>query len=258
MDLTNVLFEQRGAIALVTMNRPKALNALNNDTLGELNKVLDTIAGERGIKGVIITGSGKAFVAGADISQMADYNPQQARSYMKAAQETFNRIEQMEKPFIAAVNGYALGGGCELAMACDIRIAADKAVFGQPEINLGLIPGFGGSQRITRLIGPGMARELLYTGRTVPAEEAKALGLANRVVPADSLLDEAFKMMEVIVSKSGVAVSYAKLAVNGGQDSDIYKAMELEVDLISLLFATADQKEGCHAFLEKRPAKFTS
>ena len=258
MDFANLLFEQSGKIALVTMNRPKALNALNDETLNELNKVLDIIERTPGIKGTIITGSGKAFVAGADISQMADYDPQKARAYMQYAQHTFNRIEKMEKPFIAAVNGYALGGGCELSMVCDIRIASDKAIFGQPEINLGLIPGFGGSQRLTRLIGPGMTRELLYTGRNIPADEAKALGLANKVVPAESLLDEARKMIETIVSKSGIAVSYAKIAINKGQDTDIYKAIELELDLISLLFATEDQKEGCRAFLEKRPANFKS
>jgi enoyl-CoA hydratase len=258
MEFENLLFEQRGKFAIVTMNRPKAMNALNDATLGELNKALDEIEKNAGIKGVIITGNGKAFVAGADISQMVDYNPYQQRQYNKYAQGTFNRIDMMEKPFIAAVNGYALGGGCELSMACDIRIASDKAVFGQPEIKLGVIPSFGGSQRLPRLVGTGMAKELLYTGRNVDAAEAKAIGLVNKVVPADTLLDEAIKMMEDIVSKSGIAVGFAKQVIGKGMDTDIYKAMELEADIMAVLFATEDQKEGMRAFLEKRPANFTS
>jgi enoyl-CoA hydratase len=254
----NLLFEKEDRIALITMNRPKALNALNNDTLKELDAVLAIIQDSADIKGAIITGSGKAFVAGADIAQMAEYSSEQGRAYMEIGQNVFNRIELMGKPFIAAVNGYALGGGCELAMACDIRLASDAAVFGQPEVNLGLIPGFGGSQRLPRLIGPGMARELIYTGRNVKADEARVLGLANRVVPADSLMQEAREMMKTIVSKSGIAVRYAKVAINRGADTDIYKALELEKDLISLCFSTEDQKEGCRAFLEKRPAQFKS
>jgi enoyl-CoA hydratase len=258
MSFENILFEKRDRVALITMNRPNALNALNNDTLKELDAVLSEIKDSTQIKGAIITGSGKAFVAGADISQMAEYNSEQGRAYMEFAQEIFNRIELMGKPFIAAVNGYALGGGCELAMSCDIRLASDKAVFGQPEVNLGLIPGFGGTQRLSRLVGPGITKELIYTGRNVKADEAKSIGLVNKVVPADSLLDEALGMMQTIVSKSGIAIRYAKVAINRGADTDIYKALELEKDLISLCFATEDQKEGCRAFLEKRPAKFTS
>ncbi|MDR0828006.1 MAG: enoyl-CoA hydratase/isomerase family protein [Desulfovibrio sp.] len=258
MAYENLIFEQEGNIALITMNRPKALNALNNDTLKELDAVLTVIKDSAGIKGAIITGSGKAFVAGADISQMAEYSSEQGRAYMEAAQEVFNRIELMGKPFIAAVNGYALGGGCELSMACDIRIASENAVFGQPEVNLGLIPGFGGSQRLPRLVGLGIARELIYTGRNVKAEEAKSFGLVNKVVPGESLLEEAKTMMKTITGKSGIAIRYAKIAINRGADTDIYKALELEKDLISLCFATEDQKEGCRAFLEKRPAVFKS
>ena len=256
MDFANLLFELKGEIALITMNRPSALNALNTATLDELNKALDVVRHSPHIAGVIITGCGKAFVAGADISQMVDNTSEQARVYMEYAQETFNRIELIGKPFIAAVNGFALGGGCELAMACDIRIASDKAVFGQPEINLGLIPGFGGTQRLPRLVGSGIAKELIYTGRTVKADEAGRIGLVNKVVPAESLLDEAMAMLELILSKSRIALRYAKVAINRGADSDLYKALELEKDLISLCFATDDQKEGCRAFLEKRPARF--
>lgn len=258
MEFANILFERKENIVVITMNRPKALNALNDATLKDLNKALDAIQEDAGIKGVIITGADRAFVAGADISQMADYNSEQARAYMEFAQETFNRIELSGKPFIAAVNGFALGGGCELSMACDIRLASEKAKFGQPEITLGIIPGFGGSQRLPRLVGPGIAKELIYTGRMVDAAEAVAIGLANKVYPADQLLDEAMKMMQTIVKMSGIAVRYAKIAINRGADTDIYKALELEKDLIALCFSTDDQKEGCRAFLEKRPAKFTS
>lgn len=253
----NITFEERGRIALITMNRPSAMNALNSETLGELNTALTAIKDSETIKGAVITGSGKAFVAGADIAQMAEYDSLRGRAYMEYAQETFNRIELMGKPFIAAVNGYALGGGCELAMACDIRLASDKAAFGQPEINLGLIPGFGGTQRMPRFIGQGLSKELIFTGRMMQAEEALQLRLVNKVLPAAELLPEALRMMGTIVEKSAVALAYAKTAINRGADTDIYKALELEKDLIALCFATDDQKEGCRAFLEKRPATFT-
>lgn len=256
MELSNVLFSVEDHIGLITMNRPSALNALNNDTLRELNAVLDVIRDDTTIHGVIITGAGKAFVAGADIAQMVNNDSETARAYMEFAQETFNRIELMGKPFIAAVNGFALGGGCELAMVCDIRFASDKAVFGQPEVNLGLIPGFGGTQRLPRLVGAGIAKELIFTGRTVKADEAKAIGLVNQLTTAEDLLPEAKKMMATIIAKSGIAIRYAKIAINRGMDCDIYKALELEKDLIALCFSTEDQKEGCRAFLEKRPAQF--
>jgi enoyl-CoA hydratase len=256
MSYQNLLFEKQERIGIITMNRPKALNALNNDTLKELSAALEVIKDSADIKGVIITGSGKSFVAGADIAQMANYTSEDARVYMEFAQETFNRIELMGKPFIAAVNGFALGGGCELAMACDIRLASENAIFGQPEVNLGLIPGFGGTQRLTRLIGSGLAKELIYTGRNIKAGEAREIGLVNKVVAPEALLQEALDMMKLITSKSGIAIRYAKVAINRGADTDIYKALELEKDLISLCFATEDQKEGCKAFLEKRPPSF--
>lgn len=258
MELMNLVFERRDKVALITMNRPAALNALNDATFKELNQVLDIIKNDAGIKGGIVTGAGKSFIAGADIAQIANYTSEEGRPYIELAQETINRFELMGKPFIAAVNGYALGGGCELAMACDIRIASNKATFSQPEINLGLIPCFGGTQRLPRLVGPALAKEMIYTGRTLRAEEALAIGLVNKVVSAETLLDEAFSMMESIVSKSGIAVRYAKIAINRGADTDIYKALELEKDLEALCFATEDHKEGCRAFLEKRPPKFTS
>ena len=223
-QLQNVRLEVEGAIAIVTMARPKAMNALNNQTLGELESLFHYFKKDKDILGVIITGEGKAFVAGADISQMNGYNAEQGREYADYAQSIFNKIEALEKPVIAAVNGYALGGGCELSMSCDIRIASDKAVFGQPEVNLGVIPCFGGTQRLSRLVGTGIAKELIYTARNVKAEEAKSIGLVNKVVPAESLLDEAKAMMQTILSKAPLAVRYAKIAINEGEGFKIAMA----------------------------------
>lgn len=256
LNLENIKVEVDGAVVIVTMNRPKALNALNNQTLDELNDIIDYIKAEEEILGVIITGEGKAFVAGADISQMRPYKAEEGRSYAEYAQGTFNKIEAVGKPVIAAVNGYALGGGCELAMSCDIRIASDKAVFGQPEVNLGVIPCFGGTQRLPRLIGSGRAKELIFTGRNVKAEEALSIGLVNKVVAAEELLSEAKAMMDLIILKAPMAVRYSKIAVNKGLDLDLSNALELEKDLAALTFASEDKDEGMGAFLEKRPAKF--
>jgi enoyl-CoA hydratase len=258
MELKNLLFEVADRIALITINRPSALNALNNDTLNDLNAALDEVAGNDSIKGVILTGTGKAFVAGADISQMASYTPEQCRAYMGFAQQTFNRIEGIEKPIMAAVNGYALGGGNEICMACDFRYASEKAVFGQPEVNLGIMPGFGGSQRLPRLVNPGLAREIIYSGRNVTAEEALRIGLVNKVLPPEALLDESRAIMKTIVSKPAHSLRYAKTSINRGLDTDLYKAIQLELELVSLCFASPDQKEGMKAFLEKRPANFAS
>lgn len=258
MNFNNVQLEVCERVAVVTMNRPSALNALNDETIADLDAVINEIRTNADIKGAIITGAGKAFVAGADIRQMVSYTPQQARAYMLRSQKVFNGIEDLEKPFLAAVNGYALGGGCELAMACDFRFASETAIFGQPEINLGVIPGFGGTQRLARLTNAGIAKELLLSGRNVKAEEAFRIGLVNRVCPAAELMNESLSAMRAIVSKSGVALGYAKVAVNLGRDADLKKALELEANLISLCFAGPDQKEGMNAFLEKRPARFNS
>lgn len=256
MSFQHLIFEVQDRVAVITINRPKAMNALSDELLTELNQAFDRIENECEIKGAIITGTGKAFVAGADISQMADYGPEAAREYMARAQRTFNRIELIEKPFLAAVNGYALGGGCELCMACDFRYGSETAVFGQPEVNLGIMPGFGGTQRLPRLIGPGMAKELIYSGRNIKADEALRIGLVNRLCAPEKLLDEAKECMKLIVSKSVPSIRGCKVAMNRGTDMDLYKALEVEVDLLALCFASEDQKEGMKAFLEKRAPQF--
>ena len=255
-EVENIRVERDGNIVVITMNRPKALNALNDQTLEELDRVFTCLEEEREVLGVIITGEGKGFVAGADISQMQSYGSEEGRNYANRAQTLFNKIEALEKPVIAAVNGYALGGGCELSMSCDIRIASEKAIFGQPEANLGVIPCFGGTQRLPRLVGTGIAKELIYTGRQVKADEAKAIGLVNKVVPAESLLDEAKAMLAVITATAPMAIRYSKVAINRGMDVDLRAGLELEKDLAAITFGTEDKQEGMDAFLAKRPAEF--
>lgn len=247
-----------GEIAVLTMNRPKALNALNNQTLDELELLFDSIEEDSSILGVIITGEGRAFVAGADIAQMSGYGVKEGRLYSDRAQKLFNKIENIEKPVIAAVNGFALGGGCELAMSCDIRIASDKAIFGQPETNLGLMPCFGGTQRLPRLVGAGIAKEIIYTCRQVRAEEAVNIGLANKLVDESELMAEAKAMMEMILSRSPVAIGYCKTAINHGLDTDIRNGLEIEKECWAVVFGTEDKKEGISAFLEKRAPQFPS
>lgn len=248
--------ELEGKLAVLTMNRPKALNALNDQTLDELDRLFTAIEKDREVLGVILTGEGRAFVAGADISQMSGYGVEEGRLYSDRAQKLFNKIEILEKPVIAAVNGFALGGGCELAMSCDIRIASEKAVFGQPEANLGLMPCFGGIQRLPRLVGIGIAKELIYTCRHVKAQEAKEIGLANKVVPVESLLEEAKTMMAMILSKSPIAIGYCKAAINRGADTDMRNGLEIEKECWAVVFGTKDKEEGISAFLEKRTPRF--
>ena len=255
-DVENIRVQRDGNIVVITMNRPKALNALNDQTLEELDRVFTCLEEEREVLGVIITGEGKGFVAGADISQMQSYKSEEGRNYADRAQTLFNKIEGLEKPVIAAVNGYALGGGCELSMSCDIRIASEKAVFGQPEANLGVIPCFGGTQRLPRLVGTGIAKELIYTGRQVKADEAKAIGLVNKVVPAEALLDEAKAMLALITAKAPMAIRYSKVAINRGMDVDLRAGLELEKDLAAITFGTEDKQEGMDAFLGKRAPEF--
>lgn len=256
--LRNILFEVDGSVAIAKMNRPKAMNALNSETLEDLAEIVKYVAGADDILGLIITGEGKAFVAGADIAQMRDYKAEEGRRYAAFAQGIFNELESLEKPVIAAVNGYALGGGCELSLSCDLRIASDKAQFGQPEVLLGVIPCFGGTQRLSRLIGVGRAKDLIFTGRYIKAEEALSMGLVNKVVPAEALLDEAKSMMLSITKMAPIAVRYSKIAINKGVNMDLMNALELEKDVAALSFATDDKDEGMCAFLEKRKPEFTN
>jgi enoyl-CoA hydratase len=257
MNFNNLLIDVADCVATVTINRPQALNALNLETLKELKTYFTIVQTDPETKVVILTGAGeKAFVAGGDISVMAPLDPMQARASAQLAQEVLNLIEQGPKPVIAAVNGYALGGGCELAMACDIRLASEQARFGQPEVNLGIIPGWAGTQRLPRLVGRGKALEMLLTGDMIDAAEALRIGLANRVVPADQLLSEARAMAAKIAAKGQVAVRLCKEAVVNGLEMESLRAASYEAGLFALCFATEDQKEGMRAFLEKRPARF--
>ena len=258
MNFNNLLIEIADGIAVVTINRPAALNALNKDVLEELAAAFAELESSEGVACVILTGSGsKAFVAGADIAEMQALDAVSAEHFAKLGHALLNTIEKFPKPVIAAVNGFALGGGCELAMACDIRIAAENARFGQPEVNLGVIPGFGGTLRLTRLVGKGRAKELIFTGDMIDAQEAYRIGLANKVVAAEELLANARSMATKIASKGPVAVRFAKESIDSGLEMDLDRAGRFEASLFGLCFATTDQKEGMQAFLEKRPAKFT-
>ena len=257
MQYNNLLFQVDGAVATVTVNRPKALNALNGETLEELLGCFQELGKDESVRAVIITGSGeKAFVAGADIAFMEKLDALTARRFALLGQHVLNTIENLPQPVIAAINGFALGGGCELALACDIRLASDNAKFGQPEVNLGVLPGFAGTQRLPRLIGKGPAAELLYTGNMIDAAEAFRLGIANRVVPQDQLLPTCREMAEKIASRGPVAVRLCKDAVNSGMEMDLARACQYEADQFALCFTSVEQKEGMRAFLEKRPPKF--
>ncbi|OLR54673.1 crotonase [Hornefia porci] len=248
----NIKYEVKGNLGYLTINRPKALNALNTDVLAELADALKEIEADDAVKAVIVTGEGKAFVAGADIAQMSKLNAVEGRAMMQAGHKVMNTIDQMPKPFIAAVNGFALGGGCELAMACDIRIASSKAKFGQPEVGLGIIPGFCGTQRLSRLVGKGMAKYLIYSAEMINAEEAFRIGLVEKVVEPDALMETAEKLANTIASKAPIAVAQAKIAINNGFDMDLKSASQLEVEATTVCFGSEDQKEGMAAFLEKR------
>jgi enoyl-CoA hydratase len=257
MSFENIILEREGNIAIVTINRPKALNALNADTVTELGQAFDELADDDSIGVVILTGSGeKAFVAGADIAFMSNLTPLEARKFAQLGQEVLNKIENLPQPVIAAVNGFALGGGTELAIACDIRLASENAKFGQPEVNLGVMAGFAGTQRLPRLVGKGRGKELLYTADMIGAEEAYRIGLANKVYPAEELMPAAKAMAAKINSKGPVAVRLTKAAVNQGMEMDAKRGMAYEAEVFGLCFTTGDQKEGMAAFLEKRKAEF--
>lgn len=257
MEYKNIKLEKENHISILTINRPKALNALNTEVLYEINQCIDEVSNDESAYVLIVTGEGKSFVAGADIAEMKDKTPEQARKFAELGVATFRKIELMEKPVIAAVNGFALGGGCELSMSCDIRIASEKAKFGQPEVGLGIIPGFAGTQRLSRLVGPGKAKELIYTTDMIKAGEAEKIGLVNKVVAPEELMNEAKAMAEKIASKAQAAIRYGKIAINKGFETDIDTGMTIENNLFSLCFATEDQKEGMGAFLEKRNPNFT-
>lgn len=244
-------------VATLTVNRPDKLNALNDRVIAELGEAIDAARENTDVGGVILTGAGRAFVAGADISELEKHGAISAKLLAQRGQDVFRRFETSPKPVIAAVNGFALGGGCELAMACHIRLASDAAKFGQPEVKLGLIPGYGGTQRLPRLVGKGRALQLLLTGDMIDAQEAYRIGLVNRVVPANELLGAATAMLKAILANGPLAVAHCIEAVNRGYDLPLDEALTLEATAFGLLAATDDKREGTHAFLEKRSPSFS-
>jgi enoyl-CoA hydratase len=258
MDYRNILLEQPEAgVHLLTVNRPKSLNALNAETLDEIAHALARVAEDASARALLVTGAGdKAFVAGADIAQMQSFGPAEAQAFSERGHRTFRALEMLPIPAVALVNGYALGGGCELALACDWIVASERAAFGQPEVNLGVVAGFGGTQRLPRRIGLARAMELLVTGRMAKAEEALRIGLVNQVVAAERLRDTGLEVARTIAAKGPVAVRLTKQIVQRGQDMDLENACQQEAYAFALTCATEDQKEGMKAFLEKRPAKF--
>ena len=257
MAYKNIKIEKKDGIATVIINRPQVLNALNKDTIKELATAVEELERDKTIKVAILTGEGdKAFIAGADIKQMAGMTPLEAKKFAELGHNMLFKIENSRIPFIAAINGYALGGGCEVLMACDICIAARSAKMGQPEINLGVHPGFGGTQRLPRLVGRMKAKELLFTGKNIDAEEALRIGLVNMVVDDDKLMDTANKIAGQIAGKSPIQTAFIKSLVNKGTDIDINTACSLEISYFGSSFSTEDQKEGMKAFLEKRKPDF--
>jgi enoyl-CoA hydratase len=247
----SVLYEKKDHIAVITINRPDALNALNYDVLIKLSQAVEAAEKDDDIFVLIVTGTGKSFVAGADISQMKDFSPVQAKAFAQYANAIFLKLEALNKPSIAAVNGYALGGGCELAMACDIRIAGTKAKFGQPEVGLGITPGFGGTQRLPRLVGSSKAKELIFTAENIGAEEALRIGLVSRVVPDDELMNAATELAEKIIKNAQVAVRQSKDAINKGLQCDIATGLAFEAQAFSHCFSTEEQKDAMTAFVSK-------
>jgi enoyl-CoA hydratase len=257
MAFDNVLVERAGAIATITVNRPQVLNALNSQTIDELRRAILDLRHDDSARALILTGAGaKAFVAGADINELATLTPAAGRDHALRGQHVFDLIENMGKPVIAAINGYALGGGCELAMACTIRIAADTARLGQPEVGLGLIPGYAGTQRLTRLVGRGKAMEMMLTGVQITADDAYRIGLVTRVVPAAELMAEARRLAEQLAAQAPLAMRYIMNAVNRGAEMPFAEAAQFEASLFGLVASTDDMREGTAAFLEKRKPAF--
>ena len=257
MAYENIIFEIAEGIATITFNRPKALNALNGQLLDELATALSDIEQNPDVRVLILTGSGdKAFVAGADITELATYNTLQAKLFAKKGQSIIGRLQELVIPVIAAVNGFALGGGSEMALACDFIYASENAMFGLPEIKLGIIPGFGGTQRLPRLIGSNLAKEMIYTGKMVPAAEAKEIGMVNRVFSPENLLAETMKTAREIADRGKVSLRAAKQVINSGLNVDLVTGCQMEVDAFCICMASQDAKEGTSAFLEKRKAAF--
>ena len=256
MDNKNLLVTIEGNIAIIKFNRANVLNALNTETILELERDLDELTTKPEVRVIILTGEGKAFVAGADIAEMSKYSSMDARVFAQNGHRVLGKLENIDKPVIAAINGFALGGGCEIALACDIRILSENAKIGQPEVNLGIIPGFGGTQRLARLCGAGIAKELIYTGDMIDAQEALRIGLANKVVPLDKLMDTAKEIAKKILNKGPLAIRMTKTVINRGLDSNLETAKELEIETFALCFSTGEPKDGMTAFLEKRKASW--
>jgi len=251
-----VRLERSDGVATLTIDRPERLNALDLEVLEQLRGMLEQLAGDRSTHCLVITGAGKAFVAGADIAQMKEMGTEEARKFAREGHRAFDLVESLGCPVLAAVNGFALGGGCELALACDFVYASEKAKFGQPEVKLGVIPGFGGTQRLARRVGVGQARELIYTGKIIGAEEALRIGLANAVFPPDQLMEQAMKTASTIAAMGPLAVAAAKHVIREGDGRSLTEANALEIGAFADCFATSDQKEGMAAFLSKREPKF--
>lgn len=255
---SNILVSQEGAVAVVAMNRPKALNALNSATLAELDQVFQNLEADVSVSVIVLTGEGKAFVAGADISEMASLTAEEGRAFARLGQAVFSRIERCVKPVIAAINGFALGGGCELSLACDIRLASTLAKFGQPETGLGITPGFAGTQRLPKVVGVAKAKELIYTSAIIDAQEALRIGLVNQVFEAESLMEEAKKMAQKIAGNGQLAVRYSKAAIDTGLNMNAAAGSAIEESYFGLCFASEDQKGAMQAFLNKEKYTFTN
>ena len=257
MTFENLLFETKDAIAYITINRPKVLNALNAATMEELRQALHAVKNDPGIRAVILTGAGgKAFVAGADIGELAKQSPVTAKEYTLRGQNVLNLMENLGKPVIACVNGFALGGGCEMALAATLRLASENAKLGQPEVKLGIMAGYGGSQRLPRLVGKGIALQLLLSGEMISAQEAHRIGLVNEVVPLSELIPRAEAIARQIIANAPLAVQYTIEAVNRGMETPLAEGLYIEAALFSVVCASEDKNEGTRAFLEKRPPQF--
>ena len=256
-DYNTIKVEIFDEIAMVKFNRPKALNALNIEMSGELADLFNELANDKNVRGIILTGEGRAFMAGADISEMKNWDTAGGREFARFSNYAFSKVSDIDKPTICAINGFALGGGLELSLCCDWRIASENAVMAAPEVGLGIIPSGGGTQRLPRLIGSGRAKELIFTGRKISAAEAERIGIVNKVVPDEHLIDEAVGSMKEALANSSIALKYAKEAIDTGLDMDLDNGIKVEINSVGMVFASDDRMEGVTAFLEKRKAELT-